>query len=117
MPNGELLAIAEQTEPLGVPLTPGSAPASSRVSLNAAAHPRPVTPRERADPTDTMGLLGAVVGVLMLPFLVFIWLGRRREIRRLRARMDAGARRHADLVDALGGGPAPAASAAWPRDD
>jgi hypothetical protein len=34
----------------------------------------------------------------MLPFLAIIWLGRRREIRRLRARMDAGARRHAELL-------------------
>lgn len=118
MPNGELLAIAEQTEPLGVPLAPGSASASARVSLKAAAHPRPAaTPRERADPTDTAGLLGAVVGVFMLPFLAFIWLSRRREIRRLRARMDAGARRHADLVAALGAGRAPAATAASPRDD
>ncbi len=118
MPNGELLAIAEQTDPLGVARAPGSGPASSRVSLRAAAHPRPVAaPRERANPTDTVGLLGAVVGVLMLPFLAFIWLSRRREIRRLRARMDTGARRHADLVAALGGGPAPAPPAPSPPHD
>jgi hypothetical protein len=103
MPNGELLAIAEQTEPLGVARagTPGRA---SRLSLTAAARPHGTAgPKEKADTTQTLGLLGAVVGVLMLPFLAFIWLGRRREIRRLRVRLDAGARRQAELFAALGG--------------
>jgi hypothetical protein len=107
IPNGELLAIAEQTEPLGV--GPGAAGgALPRVSLKDAARPHPAaTPTERANPTQTVGLLGAVVGVIMLPFLAAIWLGRRREIRRLRARLDAGARRQAELRAALGTGQHP----------
>jgi len=114
MPNGELLAIAEQTEPLGSAHAPGGT--GSRVSLKAAGHPVSTT-RERAKPTDTLGLVGAVVGVLMLPFLAIIWLGRRREIRRLRARMDAGARRHAELVAAVSAVTGPAPTTASPRDD
>jgi LCP family protein required for cell wall assembly len=103
MPNGEMLAIAEQTAPLGVTPAAPSATTRSRVSLKAAARPRPAaTPAARANPTDTLGLLGAVVGVLMLPFLAGIWLSRRRQIRRLRARMDSGARRQAELLAALG---------------
>lgn len=105
MPNGELLAIAEQTAPLGVaPAAASGAGGAAGVSLKAAARPRPAAQApERANTTDSLGLIGAVVGVLMLPFLAAIWLGRRREIRRLRARMDAGARRHAELVAALSG--------------
>jgi hypothetical protein len=77
---------------------------------------------ERANPTDSLGLIGAVVGVLMLPFLAAIWLSRRREIRRLRARMDAGARRQAELAAAIGVTSAtppaalPALAAAPPRE-
>ncbi len=116
MPNGELLAIAEQTAPLGVTPAPSAGSSGSGVSLKAAARPHPVaTPIPKANPTDTLGLLGALVGVLMLPFLAFIWLSRRREIRRLKARMDAGAQRHAELLTALAGAPAPTAAA--PRDD
>jgi hypothetical protein len=37
----------------------------------------------------------------MLPVPAAIWLGRRREIGRLRARMDAGARRPTELLAAL----------------
>jgi polyisoprenyl-teichoic acid--peptidoglycan teichoic acid transferase len=103
LPNGELLAIAEQTAPLGITPAPASASASPRVSLKDAARPQPgAVPREHANRTDTLGLLGALVGVLMLPFLAAVWLGRRREIRRLRARMDAGARRQTELLAALG---------------
>jgi len=102
LPNGELLAIAEQTDPLGVTPAAASDASGSRVSLKDAGRLHPVaTARERADRTDTLGLLGAVAGVLMLPFLAVIWLGRRREIRRLKRRMDAGARRHAELLATL----------------
>ncbi|HEX3976096.1 MAG TPA: LCP family protein [Solirubrobacteraceae bacterium] len=102
MPNGELLAIAEQTEPLGVARTAASGRAGSRLSLKAAARARrAAAPAQHADSTQTLGLLGAVVGLLMLPFLAVIWLSRRREIRRLRKRLDAGARRQAELLAAL----------------
>jgi polyisoprenyl-teichoic acid--peptidoglycan teichoic acid transferase len=102
MPNGELLAIAEQTEPLGVARPAGSGRDGSRVSLKVAAHPgRVAAPAQHADPTQTVGLLGAVVGLLLLPFLAVIWLARRREIRRLSKRLDAGALRQAELLAAL----------------
>ncbi len=102
MPNGELLAIAEQTEPLAVARSAASGRASSRVSLKAAARARrSAAPAEHADTTQTLGLLGAVVGVIMLPFLVVIWLSRRRELRRLRKRLDAGAHRQAELLASL----------------
>jgi LCP family protein required for cell wall assembly len=108
MPNGELLAIAEQTEPLGVAGAADSGHAGSRASLKAAARPRrAAAPTEHAGPTETLGLLGAVVGVIMLPFLAIIWLTRRREIRRLRKRMDEGARQHAELLAALSPGRSP----------
>jgi hypothetical protein len=117
MPNGELLAIAEQTEPLGVARAAASGGAS-HLSLKGAARPHDTaTPKEQADTTQTLGLLGAVVGVIMLPFLAFIWLSRRREIRRLRVRLDAGARRQAELLAALGGTTAPAGTGARARDD
>ena len=117
MPNGELLAIAEQTEPLTVTRAAGSGRGGSGVSLEAAARPRRAAPPlVHADTTRTLGLLGAVVGVLMLPFLAAIWLSRRREIRRLRVRLDAGAQRQAELLAALGGA-APAPTAAAPRDE
>ena len=108
MPNGELLAIAEQTEPLAVAQAAGSGATGSRVSLKAAAHPRRVaSPAQRTDVTQSLGLLGAVVGVILLPFLLVVWVRRRREIRRIRARFDAGTRRQSELLAALGTPAAP----------
>jgi polyisoprenyl-teichoic acid--peptidoglycan teichoic acid transferase len=110
MPNGELLAIAEQTEPLTVARAAGPGATGSGVSLKAAAHPhRAATPAQRTSVTQSLGLLGAVVGLILLPFLVVVWVKRRREIRRIRARLDAGARRQAELLAAL-------ATPAAPRD-
>ena len=103
MSNGELLAIAEQTDPLTVARAAGAGATGSGVSLKAAAHPhRAAAPAQRTSVTQSLGLLGAVVGLILLPILVVVWVKRRREIRRIRARLDAGTRRQAEMLAALG---------------
>lgn len=101
--NGELLAIAEQTQPLiRTPVTrsPGT---GATPQLKAAANARRQS--TTASPTSaghTVGLLAAILGLIALPSVALVWLRRRREIRRLKARLNAGAHQRAQLLAALG---------------
>ena len=90
--NGELLAIAEQTEPL-TPVT--GAGASGRAGDAARAHPnlapvvvptRTVAP-VRTTTVETVGSIGGVVALLTIPLLTAGLVRRRRQRRRLQGEM------------------------------
>ena len=90
--NGELLAIAEQTEPLTRVTGAG---ASGRAGDRARAHPdlapvvvptRTVAP-VRKTTVETVGSIGGVVALLTLPLLTFGLVRRRRQLRRLRTEL------------------------------
>jgi polyisoprenyl-teichoic acid--peptidoglycan teichoic acid transferase len=91
--NGELLAIAEQTKPIGVPGTPGhplSGPnAPRRASLEAVVVPRRISPAPKVTPVETIGTVGALVTLLAAPVLGAVLFRRRRRLRALRAELDA----------------------------
>ncbi|MGZ4194705.1 MAG: LCP family protein [Solirubrobacteraceae bacterium] len=107
IPNSELLAIAAQTQPLASPTAVRSGAARGPLGLRPTAGGGPGSQRagastQRASLTQTLGLLGALAGLIVLPFLSVVWHRRRRQIRRLRAQMNAGAERRGELITALG---------------
>jgi uncharacterized protein YjiS (DUF1127 family) len=90
--NGELLAIAEQTTPLGrvstaAPSAPTGHPGKSTPNLRAVAVP---TRRQSAPATSTVQTLGGIAGLLGLlaaPVLAGVLLRRWLKLRRLRAEL------------------------------
>ncbi len=103
VPNGELLAIAEQTEPMSVTPAAGSAAIRPRTRLKASAAPHRVAPKPaHADLSETLGLIGGLVALIAMPSLGVIWLRRRRALKGVTARLDAGSDRQAALLSALG---------------
>jgi polyisoprenyl-teichoic acid--peptidoglycan teichoic acid transferase len=104
--SGELLAIAEQTEPL-TPVT--GAGARGRASDVARARPnlapvvvptRTVAPVARTT-VETVGSIGGVVALLALPLLTVGLVHRRRQRRRLRAELLDLENRQARLLAAV----------------
>jgi hypothetical protein len=103
VPNGELLAIAEQTEPMSVTPAAGSAAIRPRARLKASAAPRRAkTQVAHAAVSQTLGLIGGLVALIAMPSLGLIWLRRRRALKGVTARLDAGFDRQAALLTALG---------------
>jgi hypothetical protein len=91
--NGELLAIAEQTRPIGVPGTPGQ-PVSgtgprARALLNPAVVPTRIAPVPKTTTVETIGAIGALVTLLAVPLLCAVLFLRRRRLAELRAELDA----------------------------
>ncbi|MBV9415919.1 MAG: hypothetical protein JO363_13140 [Solirubrobacterales bacterium] len=90
--NGELLAIAEQTEPL-TPVTgtgavrPGGDVTKPRPNLAPVLVPTRTVAPLRTSTAETIGAIGGVVALLALPLLTFGLVRRRRQLRRLRARL------------------------------
>jgi LCP family protein required for cell wall assembly len=86
LPNGELLAIAEQTAPLTGGT--GPVPGGSRrpVTLREAMIPIRVAPRA-SDVREELGAVSALVSILLVPLLGALVLLRRREARRLRVQL------------------------------
>ena len=102
--NGELLAIAEQTEPL-TPVTG----AGGRAGDVARAHPnltpvvvptRTVAP-VRTTTVETVGSIGGVVALLAIPLLTVGLVRRRRQRRRLRGELLELENRHTQLLAAV----------------
>jgi polyisoprenyl-teichoic acid--peptidoglycan teichoic acid transferase len=92
--SGEMLAIAEQTDPIGTPGRAGAAaahtPTAGPTTLNAVAVPQRPAPAQPA--TSTMHAIGTIGGLLTLiaaPLLCFGLLRRRRELKTLRRQLDA----------------------------
>jgi polyisoprenyl-teichoic acid--peptidoglycan teichoic acid transferase len=107
IPNSELLAIAEQTQPLASSAATGSDAAGGSQGRRTAVAAGPGSPRaststQSTSLTQTLGLVGALAGLITLPVLSVVWRRRRRQIRRLRAQMNTGAQRRGDLIAALG---------------
>ncbi len=90
--NGELLAIAEQTRPIGVAGTPGhrlgGTGASRRASLKAVVVPRRIAPPAKVTPLEAIGSIGALVTLLAAPILGIALVRRRRRMIALRAELD-----------------------------
>ncbi len=116
--NGELLAIAEQTTPLGpvstaAPSAPTGHPARATPNLRAVAVP---TRQPSAPPTSTRQTLGGIAGLLGLlaaPVLAVILLRRWLRLRRLRAQLaELNDRQAALLAAARAARAGPAARAA-----
>jgi hypothetical protein len=79
--NGELLAIAEQTDPVA---------GSSRgaVNLGAATVPGRPPKQQKTSLAQTLGSLGGLLALLAVPLLTVPLLRRRRELVALRAQLD-----------------------------
>ncbi|HTU86126.1 MAG TPA: LCP family protein [Solirubrobacteraceae bacterium] len=90
--NGELMAIAEQTEPI-TPVTGAGTAARGRKggkgapSLRAVSVPTLTTPAQRLSTVETVGSIGGVVALIGLPVLLVGLVRRRRQLRRLRAEL------------------------------
>jgi LCP family protein required for cell wall assembly len=85
---GEMLAIAEQTQPFLTAV--GRGPTRVRVILKAAGVPAPHAKVPKRNLRETLGWIAAVVSLLFVPVLGFFAIRRIREARRLRSRLDEG---------------------------
>jgi LytR_cpsA_psr family len=97
--NAELLAIAEQTIPIGTPMHV-SAPAQQPAV--ATAPPNPTSTQASTDTTQTLGFLGGVLTLIAAPLLLFALFRGRRTQARLRADLHATAIRISRLQTFLG---------------
>jgi hypothetical protein len=91
--NGELLAIAEQTRPTGVPGTPGAPVGGARNGrrgrVAGVAVPKRITPGPKVTTVETIGAIGGLATLLAAPLLCFGLFRRRRRLTALRAELDA----------------------------
>jgi hypothetical protein len=90
--NGELLAIAEQTNPIAGVVSPGGAAHAGKhgkttPNLGAVPVPTLTTPAQRFTTVETIGSIGGVVALVSLPLLLLGLVHRRRQLRRLRAEL------------------------------
>jgi LCP family protein required for cell wall assembly len=91
--NGELLAIAEQTAPIG-PIygahgTGRSAGPPGHVSLQDANVPTLTVPATKTPILQTVGSVGGLVTLVLAPLLMFMILWQRRQTRRVRAQLQS----------------------------
>jgi polyisoprenyl-teichoic acid--peptidoglycan teichoic acid transferase len=107
VPNGELLAIAEQTRPVAG--TVGAV--SSLVALNAARVPAFAQPAPRTNLRQLLGSLGGLLGLLVVPLLAIPLIKRRSELRALRAQLHATTMLEAELASSFARNPARVAAA------
>jgi len=85
--NGELLAIAEQTQPIGTPGTPGS-PIGSNGHVRLRAAVVPTRPGATSTSTiQTIGSLGGLLTLVAVPLLCLALLRRRRELSAIRSQL------------------------------
>jgi LCP family protein required for cell wall assembly len=91
--NGELLAIAEQTKPIGTPGAPGSPigrdGTSGHARLKDVVVPTRIGTPAKTTPAETIGLLGGLLTLIAVPPLFFGLLHRRRNLATLRAQLHA----------------------------
>jgi LCP family protein required for cell wall assembly len=102
--NGELLAIAEQTQP-------ATTRVGHPVKLRAAAVPQRTITQPQNALKDTLGWLGGLIALLALPLLAVPLVRRRREIAKLRAQLAATIHFESQLSAAVPLPAVPAASA------
>lgn len=105
--NGELLAIAEQTAPIG-PTARGAPPSrSEHVILKASAVPARSLPTTKTSVRQALGLAAALATLIAVPLLAIMILMRRRRTRQLRAQLQATLA----LAETLGGAIPPSVGA------
>jgi LCP family protein required for cell wall assembly len=85
IPNGEMLGLAEQTEPFTA-----SGPGRTRVILKAAGLPTAPKVQAKTDLRQTVGSIGGLVTLLALPLLAFLGIRRIRELRGPRVQLAQG---------------------------
>jgi hypothetical protein len=101
--NGELLAIAEQTEPVGTPGTPGSSiGGTSRVRLRAVVVPTRPGATANTSLVQTIGSIGGLLTLVAVPLLCIALLRRRRELSAIRAQLYTTLTRESQLRSAAG---------------
>ncbi len=93
--NPELLAIAEQTVPVGMPSHGTGAPG---VSLNAVGVPGPPPRVATIDTKQTVAAAGGLLTLLAVPLLAFLLFRRRRQMLELRERLQAHLQWEAQLA-------------------
>jgi LCP family protein required for cell wall assembly len=106
--NGEMLAIAEQTQPFAAV---HAAPGKPRVILSTAGVPTRIKPKTKTSTRQTIGGLAGLLTLIGLPLLAFLAIRRILDLR--------GPRRHLALGRNVGAGlpfagPVPSTAAAVP---
>jgi hypothetical protein len=116
--NGEMLAIAEQTQPV---TAVGTGAARRHVELKPAAVPARVSAAQSSTAAQLIGSLGGLIALLAVPLLAIPLLKRWRDLQDLRGELGANLGQEARLaarIAALGAGGAIAPSGGWsPRVD
>jgi hypothetical protein len=118
--NGELLAIAEQTAPIGTPGTPGSLiggnSASGHTRLKAVVVPARTDAVTTTNLAETLGSIGGLLTLIAAPLLCLALLRRRRGLSQLRGQLHSNIRLTAQLSAATANAPgmSPSTSEASP---
>lgn len=87
VPNGEMLAIAEQTQPF---IASGGGPNNTPVILQAAKVPFPTTAKKPISTKLMVGGAAGLVTLIALPLLLFLGIRRFLDLRRARAALGTG---------------------------
>jgi LCP family protein required for cell wall assembly len=97
--NGEIMAIAEQTQPIGTPDTPisGNRPAGSTRLKNVVVPLRTRGTATSTSPTATIGSIGGLLTLIALPLLCVALLRHRHGLSALRGDLHATMRLTAQL--------------------
>ena len=99
--SGELLAIAEQTEPVGGITAASGTGVSKRVILKDFAVPTRPTPTVKTPLRETIGSLAGLATLVGFPLLAFMFLRQRRLTRQVRVQLQANLAREAGLSAAI----------------
>jgi LCP family protein required for cell wall assembly len=87
--NGGLLAIAEQTDPIGTPGNPNRTGASGHARLKVAFVPTRIGAATKTALAETIGYIGGLLALVAVPLLFLALLRRRRELSKLRSQIHA----------------------------
>jgi LCP family protein required for cell wall assembly len=99
--NGELLAIAEQTVPIG-PAPKGGAPSpSNHVSLKAVSVPGRTVATTKTSLRQTLGWIAGLAALVLTPLLAVMILKQRRLKRKIRVQLQTSLARVASLSAAI----------------
>ena len=90
VPNGEMLAIAEQT-------TAVTSAAGGSLHLKGAGVPAELTPKKSTSVRETIGSIAGLLTLLLVPVLAFLGLRRRRQLSGVREVLETGLERGARL--------------------
>ena len=102
--NGELLAIAEQTDPF---IVAGAGPGHRHITLRAASLPARTSVQPQSDLQQMIGSLGGLLTLAVLPLLAIPLIKRRRALAEVRVQLRNSIQAEAQLRTAVirAGGP------------